>query len=59
MCRMLRGLAKFRNLPIILLTGRDGFSDRFKGHIAGSNKYLTKPFDREQLRETVSELLSR
>lgn len=48
-CKTIRKIPKFRNLPIIMVTARDGLVDKMKGHIAGTNKYLTKPFKPEEL----------
>ena len=48
-CQNIRKIPKFRDLPIIMVTARDGLVDKMKGHIAGTNKYLTKPFKPEEL----------
>ncbi|NHC33081.1 response regulator [Scytonema millei] len=53
LCRTVRSIPQFRDLPIIMVTARDGFFDKVKGKFAGSNDYLTKPFDAEQLRQVV------
>jgi CheY-like chemotaxis protein len=58
MCRTLRSIPKFRNLPIVMLTARDSLIDKFKGQLAGTNRYLTKPFDAEKLLEVVSEFVN-
>jgi CheY-like chemotaxis protein len=49
MCRTIRSLSQFKNLPIIMLTAKDGMIDKVKGQFAGSTQYLTKPVDREKL----------
>ncbi len=54
MCRTVRSIPKFRKLPIVMLTAKDTLVDKLKGQIAGSNHYLTKPFDPENLLELVS-----
>ena len=58
-CRIVRKIAEFDELPIVMVTARDGLVNKMKGHIAGTNKYLTKPFSPEQLRETVHQLIAR
>ncbi len=58
MCRTLRSIPKFHELPIIMVTARDGFVSKIKGKMAGTNRYLTKPFDAEQLLSVVSEFVS-
>jgi twitching motility two-component system response regulator PilG len=58
MCRLVRENPKFRELPIIMLTARDSYVDKFKGYMAGSTKYLTKPFKPEELLAVISEYVS-
>lgn len=57
-CKTIRKIPKFQDLPIIMVTARDGLMNKMKGHIAGTSKYLTKPFSPEQLREVVHEYIS-
>lgn len=52
-CRTVRRIPKFKNLPIIMLTARDKFSDKLRGQIVGATHYLTKPIDPKQLLEIV------
>lgn len=44
LCAMLRHSGKFRQTPIVMLTGKDQFSDRVKARMVGATDYLTKPF---------------
>ncbi len=57
MCRTLRGISKFKHLPIIMVTGKDTLIDKMKGQIAGTNRYLFKPFDRETILKAIAELI--
>lgn len=57
MCKTLRSIPKFRNLPIVMVTARDTLVDKMKGQIAGTNRYLTKPFDTEKLLAVIGEFL--
>jgi twitching motility two-component system response regulator PilG len=57
MCRTVRSIPKFRDLPVVMLTARDSLIDKMKGQIAGTNRYLTKPFDKEKLLEIVGEFV--
>jgi len=38
-----------RGLPVLILTARDGWSDKVEGFRAGADDYLTKPFRVEEL----------
>jgi CheY-like chemotaxis protein len=49
LCRVIRNIDKFKNLPIVMLTAKDGFLDKVKGQFAGSTHYLIKPVDRVKL----------
>ncbi|NEQ44611.1 MAG: response regulator [Leptolyngbya sp. SIOISBB] len=49
LCAMLRQSTVFRQTPIIMLTGKDGFIDRVKARMAGATDYLTKPFGAHEL----------
>jgi CheY-like chemotaxis protein len=56
-CKIVRGMPKFRDLPIVMVTARDGIVNKMKGHIAGTSRYLTKPFQPEELREVVRQYI--
>ena len=58
LCRTVRNLPQFQELPIIMLTARDGLFDKVQGRLAGATEYLTKPFNAEQLRQTVDRFFS-
>ena len=49
LCRTIRGIGRFRDLPIIMLTAKDGVFNKIRGQIVGSTHYLTKPVDRSKL----------
>lgn len=45
--------------PVLIITARDAVDDRVKGLDAGSDDYLVKPFDLEELNARVRALLRR
>lgn len=53
LCRMLRQSRQLKDVPIVMLTGRDGLIDRLRAQLVGANSYLTKPFAPEQLMQAV------
>ncbi|MFW6358252.1 MAG: response regulator [Chroococcales cyanobacterium] len=57
LCRTVRSLPQFQDLPIIMLTARDGVFDKVQGRLAGATEYLTKPFNADQLRQVVAQFL--
>lgn len=58
LCRTVRNIPQFQELPIIMLTARDGMFDKVQGRLAGATEYLTKPFQSEQLCQVVKTFLS-
>ncbi|MEM8612530.1 MAG: response regulator [Cyanobacteria bacterium P01_H01_bin.105] len=57
LCRTIRKINKFRDLPIIMLTAKDGMFNKIKGQMAGSTHYLTKPIDRQKLMEVLDQYI--
>lgn len=52
-CALIKHSRKFADTPIIMLSSKDSIFDRARGRIVGSEEYLTKPFSREDLLETI------
>lgn len=48
-CAMLRATQVFRQTPIVMLTGKEGFTDRVRARMVGATDYLTKPFGEREL----------
>lgn len=57
LCRTIRNINKFRDLPVIMLTAKDGMFNKIKGQMAGSTHYLTKPIDRQKLMEVLNKYI--
>ncbi len=57
LCRTIRNISKFRDLPVIMLTAKDGMFNKIKGQMAGSTQYLTKPIDRQKLFDVLNKYL--
>ena len=48
--------ARFADTPVVMLSSKDGVFDKARGRMVGSQDYLTKPFTKDQLLQTVQEL---
>lgn len=59
LCRRLRGLPLYEQVPIVMLTSRDQEIDRLRGFDAGVDAYLVKPIDRSEMIALVRRLLDR
>ncbi len=58
-CQALRASPRTSHVPIIFLTEKSSQSDRVAGLEAGAQDYVTKPFDVEELRLRVQNLIAR
>jgi twitching motility two-component system response regulator PilG len=57
-CAMLRSTIVFRQTPIIMLTGKEGYLDRVRARMVGATDYLTKPFSQDELITLVEKYLN-
>lgn len=52
-CKLIRANDNTRFVPVVLISGKDGFFDKVRGKMCGSTSYITKPFGPEMLLRTV------
>jgi len=45
LCQVIKRNPRYRNTPVIMLSGKDGIFDKVRGRLAGANDYITKPFE--------------
>jgi twitching motility two-component system response regulator PilG len=43
--QMVRHHQEYRDLPILLLSGKDRVVDHFRGRLVGSTGYISRPFE--------------
>ncbi|MDR0378439.1 MAG: response regulator [Candidatus Accumulibacter sp.] len=53
-CALIKKNPRFSATPLIMLSSKDGLFDRARGRMVGSNQYLTKPFTRNGLLQSVA-----
>jgi len=56
-CALIKQNPLLKATPVIMLSSKDGVFDRARGRLAGSDRYLTKPFTKEALIEAVEQTL--
>ncbi|MCL6268450.1 twitching motility response regulator PilG [Sansalvadorimonas sp. 2012CJ34-2] len=56
-CALIKNNSRYKDTPVIMLTSKSGLFDKAKGRIVGSDKYLTKPFGRDELLEAIREYI--
>ena len=55
-CAIIKRNVRYAGVPIVMLSSRDGVFDKARGRMVGSQEYLTKPFTKDQLLQTVQAL---
>ncbi|TDJ44995.1 MAG: response regulator [Gammaproteobacteria bacterium] len=58
-CSLIKHNNSFKDIPVIMLSSKDGLFDRARGRIVGSEQYLTKPFTRDELLGAISRQVAR
>lgn len=56
-CRTVKQDLKMQDVTIILLTAKGQEADRHRGEEVGADRYITKPFDPDELLDTASQIL--
>ena len=56
-CRALRAMPDYVDVPIVMLTAKSGEEDRKKGLEAGATRFLAKPIDPTRLLAEIREAL--
>lgn len=54
-CSILKHHSTFKETPVIMLSSKDGVFDRAKGRLVGSERFVTKPFTREDLLDVIEQ----
>lgn len=52
-CKLIRNNEATKDVPVVMISGKDGFFDKVRGRMAGTTGYITKPFGPETLMKTV------
>jgi twitching motility two-component system response regulator PilG len=58
-CALIKHNDVFKNIPVIMLSSKDGLFDRARGRIVGSEQYLTKPFTKDELLGAIRRYVKR
>jgi twitching motility two-component system response regulator PilG len=57
-CAIIKRNPRFANVPVVMLSSKDGVFDKARGRMVGSDDYLTKPFTKDQLLRVVAHFRS-
>ena len=53
LCKIIKGNEDTKQIPVVMLSGKDGFFDKVKGRMAGATDYVTKPFKPSALLQVI------
>jgi twitching motility two-component system response regulator PilG len=54
-CALIKKSPRYREIPVVMLSSKDGLFDRARGRMVGCEEYLTKPFTKDSLLKCVTE----
>ena len=54
-CAIIKRNPRFAQVPVVMLSSKDGVFDKARGRMVGAQDYLTKPFTKDQLLTTVGQ----
>ncbi|MFA6448985.1 MAG: response regulator [bacterium] len=57
-CRILKKKPSTSNIPVIIVTGSASLNDMLTGYLAGAIRYLSKPFELNELGECIRNVLT-
>ena len=56
-CKVISGNEATKHIPVIMLSGKDGFFDKVRGRMVGASNYITKPFEPAALLKAIRKQL--
>ncbi len=56
-CKLIRNNEEMKDVPVVMISGKDGFFDKVRGRMAGTTGYITKPFGPETLMKMLDTYL--
>ena len=56
-CKQIRANPASKDVPVVMISGKDGFFDKVRGRMAGTTGYVTKPFGPETLMKALETYL--
>ncbi len=57
-CTQIRRVSKLKNIPVVILTGKDGIIDRMRAKMVGASAFINKPIDEEEVLCLAQDLIT-
>ena len=58
LCKLIKKHEATQNIPVVMLSGKDGMFDKLRGRLVGCSDYITKPFEADALTHKVAKYLA-
>ncbi len=58
-CSLIKSNRHFKQIPVVMLSSKDGLFDRARGRVAGSEQHINKPFTQDELIQAITKYVSR
>lgn len=55
-CALIKNSGPYKNLPVVLLSAKDGIMEKARAELVGAQRYITKPFCRDDLASAMRSL---
>lgn len=57
-CTQIKRVSKLNNIPVVILTGKDGIIDRMRAKMVGASAFLTKPIEVDKVLGLAEDLIT-
>ncbi len=54
-CALIKKSPRYHDIPVVMLSSKEGLIDRARGRMVGCEEYLTKPFTKDSLLRCVAQ----
>ncbi len=57
-CTQIKRVSKLCNIPVVILTGKDGIIDRMRAKMVGASAFISKPIEADKVLDLARDLIT-
>ena len=57
-CTQIKRVSRLKDIPLVMLTGKDGILDRMRAKVVGATVFMSKPIDEAKVLDVAKELIT-
>ncbi|MGF1542298.1 MAG: response regulator [Pleurocapsa sp.] len=57
-CTQIKRVSQLKDIPLVMLTGKDGILDRMRAKVVGATAFMSKPIDQAKILDIAKELIT-